>query len=108
MSEVRLFRLNSGEEVLAKVIDNASDSGEWTIKSPAILLPMGSGKLGLAPWLPYCETENMLLPNKAVAFVAVPKKQMVNDYNSNFGSGLLVPDTDIQEAPAPSLKLIAD
>lgn len=104
MSEVKLFRLNSGEEVLAKLMEEVNTG--WTIKNPAILLPIGNGKLGLAPWLPYCETEGMTLPKSAVAFVSTVKTQLVNDYNSNFGSGLLVPDNDIQEAPA-SLKLVA-
>ena len=104
MLEVKLFRLNSGEEVLAKVLECVGS--EWVIKNPAVLLPVGNGKLGLAPWLPYCETDGMVLPEKAIAFVSVPKVQLVNDYNTNFGSGIVVPENEIQEAPA-SLKLVA-
>jgi len=105
MSEVKLFRLNSGEEVISKVLENSKTSGTWLLKSPAIILPMGNGKLGMAPWLPYCETDNMELPEKAVAFVAVPRVQLVNEYNENFGSGLVVPDRSVE---APPLRLITE
>jgi hypothetical protein len=106
MSEVKLFRLNSGEEVISKVLDNShTRAGSWLLKSPAIILPVGNGKLGMAPWLPYCETDSMELPEKAVAFVATPKTQLVNDYNENFGSGLVVPDKTVE---APPLRLITE
>ena len=106
MSVVKLFRLNSGEEVISKVLDNShTHAGSWLLKSPAIILPVGNGKLGMAPWLPYCETDSMELPEKAVAFVATPKTQLVNDYNENFGSGLVVPDKSVE---APPLRLITE
>jgi hypothetical protein len=105
MSEILLFRLNSGEEIISKVIDTTSDS--FTLKSPAILLPLGNGRLGLGPWLPYCYTESLVLPSKAIAFVANPKTELANEYSSSFGSGLVVPDREIQES-APSLRLITE
>ena len=108
MSEVKLFRLNSGEEVISKVLETPqthSKSATWLIKSPAIILPVGNGKLGMAPWLPYCETDSMELPEKAIAFVATPKTLLVNDYNENFGSGLVVPDKTVE---APPLRLITE
>ncbi len=108
MSEVKLFRLNSGEEVICKVLENPQAQtkfGTWLIKSPAILIPIGNGKLGLAPWLPYCETDNLELPEKAVSFVVEPKTQLVNEYNENFGSGLVIPDKTVD---APPLRLITE
>jgi hypothetical protein len=107
MSTVRLFRLNSGEEVLAKVIEPpSSNERTWLVKNPAVLLPMGNGKLGMAPWLPYCETDNLSLPEDAIAFTVEPKTQLSNDYNQNFGSGLVVPDKSVETAPP--FRLIAD
>lgn len=106
MSEVKLFRLNSGEEVIAKAVEPAKHKlGSWLIKSPAIILPVGNGKLGMAPWLPYCNTDSMELPEKAIAFVVDPKKQLINDYNENFGSGIVVPDKTVE---APPLRLITE
>lgn len=108
MSDVKLFRMHSGEEIIAKVVQAAEHyhkPSTWLIKSPAILIPVGEGKLGIAPWLPYCETDNMELPDKAVAFVANPKKELINNYNSTFGSGIVVPEKNIQETP---LRLITE
>lgn len=96
MSNVLLFRINSGEEVIAKVTDVAEDG--WMIKNPAIIIPLGHGKLGLAPWLPYCITDNFFLPRSATLFNGELRTEMVNDYNTNFGSGLVVPDNSVEEA----------
>ena len=90
-----LFRINTGEEVIAKVTDTANDG--WTIKNPAIIIPLGQGKLGLAPWLPYCTTDSFFLPQKAVLFTGELRKEMVNDYSTNFGSGLVVPDNSVED-----------
>jgi hypothetical protein len=106
MSEVKLFRMNSGEEIIAKAVEPASHKlGSWLIKSPAILIPVGDGKLGIAPWMPYCDTDNMELPEKAIAFVATPKKELINNYNSSFGSGLVVPEKAVE---SPNLRLITE
>jgi hypothetical protein len=48
-----------------------------------------------------------VLPSKAIAFVANPKTELANEYSSSFGSGLVVPDREIQES-APSLRLITE
>lgn len=96
MSNVMLFRIKSGEEVIAKIIDKAADG--WTIKNPAIIIPLGQGKLGLAPWLPYCITDSFFLPKDATMFTGELRKEMVNDYSTNFGSGLVVPDKGVEEA----------
>ena len=96
MSNVMLFRINSGEEVIAKVIDKAADG--WTIKNPAIIVPLGQGKLGLGPWLPYCTTDSFFLPKSATLFTGELRKEMINDYNTNFGSGLVVPDNSVEDA----------
>jgi hypothetical protein len=108
MKEVKLFRLNSGEEVIAKVMEACGyyhKSDTWLIKAPAILIPVGNGKLGMAPWLPYCDTDSLELPAKAIAFIAEPKIQLINDYNENFGSGLVVPEKTVE---APPLRLITE
>lgn len=96
MNNVMLFRIKSGEEVIAKIIDTAADG--WTIKNPAIIIPLGQGKLGLAPWLPYCTTDSFFLPKDATLFTGELRKEMVNDYSTNFGSGLVVPDKGVEEA----------
>jgi hypothetical protein len=105
MNDVTLFRLHSGEEIIAKVTEKIGDNA-WAIKTPAILIPIGEGKLGMAPWLPYCNTDGMILTKDAIAFTVAPKKELANNYNSSFGSGIVVPEKELQDAPP--LRLITE
>lgn len=100
MSNVKLIRLVSGEEIIAKVIQE--DKGGFQIEKPAILLPAGQGRLALVPWLPYGESDSMFLPEKIVAFNILPKKDLANEY-ANATSGLVVPDNKVA---TPKLTLV--
>jgi hypothetical protein len=103
MSEVKLLRLQSGEEIICKVMDTQNG---YTIKQPALLIPLGNQKLGLAPWLPYCETDTMTLPASTVFFAIDIKPELKNEYNTAFGSGLMVPEKSVKSAS--SLKLVSE
>jgi hypothetical protein len=101
MDNVKLIRMVSGEEVIAKVLDETQDGG-LVLKNPCILLPAGQGRLALVPWMPYAETENMEVPSKVVAFQVTPKIDLVNEYNT-MNSGLIVPDKSVA---SPKLTLV--
>jgi hypothetical protein len=90
---VKLIRMVSGEEVLAQILEEG-DSG-LVVKNPAIILPAGQGRLALVPWLPYAETEGMYLASKVYSFMVVPKTDLLNEYNSMFGSGLVLPPKEL-------------
>ena len=96
----KLIRLVSGEEIIAKVV--AETSNGLQIEKPSILLPAGQGRLALVPWLPYAESETMLLPEKVIAFSIEPKKDLSNEYAS-MTSGLVVPDAKVS---SPKLTLV--
>lgn len=98
---VKLIRLMSGEEILAKVIEETLTGG-IVLKQPLIILPAGQGRLALVPWLPYGETENMTLPDKVIAFTIEPQKELLNEYNSAT-SGLVIPDSKVS---SPKLTLV--
>jgi hypothetical protein len=85
---VRLIRIFGGEELLAKVTDN--EDGTISLKNPAVLLPMGEGKLAFAPWLPYVEDEEITLKNEHIVFSLSPAVELMNQYNSTIGNGLVV------------------
>jgi hypothetical protein len=108
MSNIHLFRLNSGEEILAEC-----DLSKWSqdehgfrgydIKNPIILIPTGRGEIALAPWLPYCDNSSMLIPTSSVLFTAVPKKTLTENYMSAV-SGIVVPSP----AESKTLRLISE
>ena len=105
---VNLFRLNSGEEVIAEcdiAYCAVDERGRrcYEIKSPIIMLPMGNGEIGLAPLLPYCEGKSFMLPETSVMFHAVPQKPLREKYLSAV-SGIVVPDPAVSH----NLRLITD
>ena len=100
MSEVKLIGLVTGEQLIVKVEDSTGTS--WKVKNPAILMPMGEGKLGFAPWLPYADEQNIFIKCDKIIFESVPQTDLYNKYNSAFG-GLVVPD---QKVATPKLTLV--
>ena len=61
MSNIRLFKLVTGEEMIAKVVKE--DNNRWNVESPRVLVaqPTGNGQMGIAmiPWIvgaPDCTT----------------------------------------------------
>ncbi len=108
MSEVKLVRLQTGEELIAKI--EKTDNG-YILKNSAIVLPAGQGKIGLAPYMPYCEIEKGFeVKEQHIMFILDPVTEFANEYSTNFGSGLVVPTAgEVIGAPvgvdSPDLKL---
>ena len=96
MSEVKLVRLKSGEELIGKCTIN--EDGTTHIDKPVILVPTGEGSVGLMPYMPYTDiaTSGVDVPADFVLFVLGLHEELFNHYNSQFGSGLVVP----QNGPA--------
>ena len=89
MSDVKSVRLMSGEEMLCSVTDNGDT---YTIKDPAVLIPSPEGKLLMAKWMPYANTENgITLAKTFVMFVIEPQKDLATHYNTTFINNLFVP-----------------
>ena len=99
MMNVKLLRLKSGEDVIADVtlVDT-----EDTIKleNPAILMPMGDPKgghmqMGFGPWAPFSDQTEFEIPRDWLVFISTPGKDLLNQYNTMFGSGIVVPDMKV-------------
>mgnify|MGYP003120220607 FL=1 len=108
MSEVKIVRLTTGEELIAKVTETDESV---TVKNPAILIPAGKDQLAFGAWLPYGEiSDGVTIDKKYVIFVVEPIRELSNQYSTSFGSGLVVPEAGaVSGAPlgaaVPSLKL---
>lgn len=106
MSEVKIVRLTSGEELIAKV--EQVDDISYILKKPAILIPTGKDQLAFGQWLPYADIKDGIeILSKYVVFVVDPMDKMVEQYNETFGSGLVVPKQSsvISSTRLPDLKL---
>jgi hypothetical protein len=104
MSNVKIVRLLSGEEIIGNV--EIVDVGV-KIKNPTILIPTPEGKLMFAKWMPYADTsEGIVLENKNIMFTLNAQKDLEDHFVSVVVNGLLVPGKKVVEPVSGSnLKL---
>jgi hypothetical protein len=100
---IKLVGLHGGEQLIAQIVKDDYANGMVTVKNPAILIPAGQGKLALVPWLPYTDAENGIT-TRGVNFIVDPQESLLNEYNTGFVSGLIVPSKKVESAPS-GLKL---
>jgi hypothetical protein len=98
---VKLFRLNSGEEILSR-FENKDDS--VIFKDPAILVPVKAGQIGLMPWLMYTKArEGVEIPKSFIAFSVDPLEELKSQYDSSLNKGIVTPTAGLDTGQ--SLKL---
>jgi hypothetical protein len=98
---IQIVRLNSGEEILADV-EVKDDS--VIVKKPSLILPTGQGSIGLMPWMPYTDVpDGIEIKNSFVAFTVKPHDELINEYNTAFGNGLVIPPKQSISGPALTL-----
>jgi hypothetical protein len=91
MSEVKIVRLTSGEELIANV--EQVDDISYILKKPAILIPTGKDQLAFGQWLPYANIQDGIeILSTYVVFVVDPMEEMAAQYEEAFGSGLVTPN----------------
>jgi hypothetical protein len=89
MSDVKIVRLLSGEEIIGNV--EVKDNGVF-IKNATILIPTPEGKLMFAKWMPYANIENgITIDNKNIMFVVDALKDLIDHFTSVVVNGLVVP-----------------
>jgi hypothetical protein len=87
MNDIKVFKLISGEELIAKV-DETGYGFELT--SPATIMMQQTEKgigMALMAYMPYAEG-NIKLFQVCIASEGEPSLKMVNEYNRLFGSGI--------------------
>lgn len=106
MSEIKIVRVQSGEEIMGKVVEV---DGAVTITDPAILLPAGDNRIGLAPFMPYAAFSELKFKEQHVMFILDPIEEFANQYTQAV-SGLTIPSAAESAAinAADGLKLTTD
>ena len=89
--KVKVIRLITNEEMVAQVEVN-EEKNTTTIKNGSVIVPAGEGKMAIVPWLPHAENSTIEIENEKIMFMFDPIKEISNQYNSQFGNGLVVPD----------------
>jgi hypothetical protein len=97
---IRILKLMSGEELLGDI----KEDGDTVVAKQAVSIvyqqtEKGLGA-GLAPFMPYAQ-EPVIINRHAIASSAEPNRDMLNQYNKIFGSGIVVAGAD----EMPEIKL---
>lgn len=94
MDDIKCLKLVSGEDVLAKV---KVHENEYELDNPVQLMLAPQGQLGFIPFMPFAaEGEKIKVNKKHVMLCVEPLHEIKNEYNSRFGSGIVVPDTSLR------------
>ena len=95
---VKLLRLKSGEDIISDIVSENSENIK--IKNPAMVMPLSDGRgnqvqVGLAPWMPFSEQNEFEIPRDWLVVMSDVVKDIANNYNQIFGSGIVVPDVKV-------------
>jgi hypothetical protein len=102
--EIKIVRLNSGEEVLCDwTSPETSGPNEChVLKKPLLIIPTGDGQIGLMSWIPYSnmKDDEVHIKESFVAFIVDPAKELKAEYEKATSkiitpSGLSVPNLKI-------------
>jgi hypothetical protein len=88
---VKVYRLVSGEEIIGDVeIDN--QGYHFTNPAAIVVQQQQDGRVGAAfvPFAPYAKDNKVLIYKATIAGEMEVDVKMVNQYNSIFGSGIIV------------------
>jgi hypothetical protein len=92
MSEIKIVRLATGEELLATV---SGGPDQYTLTDVAILIPTQENSLGLAPFMAYSDApKGMTIASNFVMFVVDPIEGLKKQYQSMF-SKVITPESKI-------------
>ena len=82
---VKLIRMWSGEDVIADLSEEKSDS--IVITNPIVAIPAQQGQIGFAPWSPLVDKNATLkVTRKYVVYIEDPQDDLVEQYNQMFGN----------------------
>jgi hypothetical protein len=104
MSNVKILRLITGEDVIAKVEEN--DQG-LSLNKPFVIIPhqQGPGKpvqLMMTLYSPYSKSDSVTIKNDKVISMVEPKEEILSSYQQNTSSIVTAPGL-ITESKLPKL-----
>ncbi len=97
MANIKCLKLISGDEVIADIDEGIE--GLVILRKPLqiMMIPNQNNQfgIGLAPFCPYAKDDMVPLRSGAILSIFEPETGMLNEYNSRYGSGIVVPESKI-------------
>ena len=99
---VKIIRLESGEEIIAKVAETTTADGvSYNLKDACVLVPTQEGKLMFVKWVPYAITkEGINILKSRTVFAVDPQPELEDHFTSVVTNDLFVPS---KKVVAPTL-----
>ena len=91
MSDIRLVKLKSGEEIIGDVTVISDDV---IISNPCQIMPTDQG-LGFTPWPPFAKHDNVTVKMDWVICVTQPIDAARDAWISKFGSVIILPNVQL-------------
>ena len=81
---VKLIRMLSGEDVVADIVEDTTDS--IVITAPIVAVPSPQqGNIAFAPWSPLLQKDKIEITKKYVVYIGDPQTEIIAQYNTMFG-----------------------
>ena len=81
---VKLIRMWSGEDVIADITKEDTDS--ITITDPIVAVPsQKQGQIAFAPWSPLLQKDKIEVTKKYLVYIGEPQAEIIEQYNTMFG-----------------------
>ena len=92
MIDVKLFRIATGEEVIAELV--SQDDNFVTVKNVLVVIPTAQGGVVFAPWASVIDRTipELIIAKNHIVYIAEVDSQVKTKYNEIYGSKLVVPD----------------
>jgi hypothetical protein len=80
---VKVLRMNTGEEVIFTVIDE--NEKEYVIQNPLVAVPNAQGQVGFVPWSYLAnEDEQITVSKEYIVYVIDARDEIVENYEKIF------------------------
>ena len=81
---VKLIRMWSGEDVIADIVEETTDS--IVITDPIVAVPSQTqGQIAFAPWSPLLQKDKIEVTRKYLVYIGDPQEEIIEQYKSMFG-----------------------
>lgn len=98
VKNIKLIRLINGSEVLGETVRHEKYENLLIVKNPVLIMVMPSRtdpkspQVGFAPFNQFSDDKEVMFDTQHVLCIMNPVSEFINQYNTMFGSGLVIPD----------------
>ena len=94
---IKCYKLVTGEEVIAQEEERDPADDFVILKDPVALVPVpgqnGQYGYGMMPFMPTIDADRFRIDKRNIILSGVPVTDILNKYNSMFGSGIQIAKT---------------